>query len=312
MLDVDWFVNPSHRDSISQFSCAIPLLLRREFDELARGCKPTEPIPFPMEKRHASLWHELHRRENTRTTALTNPKPSLMAQRPPSGCSARPRSPATAVWFLPAAALLLVLILRWPHMGSYPPVSPRNQPFQTFHPVCCLLKKKILRLISPFFLGFAPRRRLQLRLRAGPARGAVREDGAGPRRARRGVPPGRRDVAVAHAEGTLRHRGRRSRRAQAQGAAFSPPAQLPCSAAHVGWRVLLFCVAELKCARQAADPPVRANVLYLDPEFAVVISWVMMNFAWIRWQLAILFLVAELKIYFFLCKREKNKFNSHL
>jgi hypothetical protein len=76
--------------------------------------------------------------------------------------------------------------------------------------------------------------------------------------------------------------------------------------------VLLFCVAELKCAWQAADPPVRANVLYLDPEFAVVISWVMMNFAWIRWQLAILFLVAELKIYFFLCKREKNKFNSHL
>jgi hypothetical protein len=31
----------------------------------------------------------------------------------------------------------------------------------------------------------------------------------------------------------------------------------------------------LKCDcshRQAADPPVRANVLYLDPEFAAVIS----------------------------------------
>nr|CAB3480136.1 unnamed protein product [Digitaria exilis] len=50
-----------------------------------------------------------------------------MAQRPRSSCSARPRSPATAVWFLPAAALLLVLFLRWPPpMGSYAPVSPRG------------------------------------------------------------------------------------------------------------------------------------------------------------------------------------------
>ncbi|GJN39568.1 hypothetical protein PR202_gb28693 [Eleusine coracana subsp. coracana] len=43
-----------------------------------------------------------------------------MATRPPSW-SGRPRSPATAVWFLPAAALfLIVLLLRWPRMDSSP------------------------------------------------------------------------------------------------------------------------------------------------------------------------------------------------
>ncbi|GJN12340.1 hypothetical protein PR202_ga30610 [Eleusine coracana subsp. coracana] len=43
-----------------------------------------------------------------------------MATRPASW-SGRPRSPATAVWFLPAAALLLiVLLLRWPRMDSTP------------------------------------------------------------------------------------------------------------------------------------------------------------------------------------------------
>lgn len=53
-------------------------------------------------------------------------------------------------------------------------------------------------------------------LRVVAAGGAVREDGEGPRRARRGVLGRRRDVAVAHAVGALRHQGRR-RRAQAQG-----------------------------------------------------------------------------------------------
>jgi hypothetical protein len=63
----------------------------------------------------------------------------------------------------------------------------------------------------------------------------------------------------------------------------------------------------LGAAWQAADPPVRANVLHLDPEFATVISWV-------RWALteflAILFLNSEMKLFFLLCKREDIKFSS--
>ncbi|KAL6659366.1 hypothetical protein ACP70R_003406 [Stipagrostis hirtigluma subsp. patula] len=47
-----------------------------------------------------------------------------MAARP-SSCPARTRSPATAIWFLPAAALLLFL-LRSPPMASFPPASPRG------------------------------------------------------------------------------------------------------------------------------------------------------------------------------------------
>lgn len=50
-----------------------------------------------------------------------------MARRPLGTCSARPRSPGTAVWvwLLPAAALLLLVVLHWPPMGFYPPV-PRG------------------------------------------------------------------------------------------------------------------------------------------------------------------------------------------
>lgn len=110
-------------------------------------------------------------------------------------------------------------------------------------------------------------------LRVVAAGGAVREDGEGPRRARRGVLGRRRDVAVAHAVGALRHQGRR-RRAHAQGYFLQNSYSYLLSTVVIGiaemsQSFLLF----FSC--QAANPPVRANVLYLDPEFASVISYVL-------------------------------------
>lgn len=49
-----------------------------------------------------------------------------MATKAPS-CSTRFRSPASAVWFLPAAVfILLVLLLRRPTMDPYAPATPRG------------------------------------------------------------------------------------------------------------------------------------------------------------------------------------------
>ncbi|XP_062195554.1 uncharacterized protein LOC133898815 [Phragmites australis] len=123
-----------------------------------------------------------------------------MATRPPS-CSARPRSPAIAVWFLPAAALLLFL-LRWSPMGSYPPTSPR-----------------------------------------GPA-----------------TVPSRRAQLYSKMARDLDERGA----AFLSGGETSQALTLSDLFDTAGGAV----VPRLK----AADPPVRANVLYLDPEFAAVIS----------------------------------------
>ncbi|CAL5003828.1 unnamed protein product [Urochloa decumbens] len=127
-----------------------------------------------------------------------------MAQKHPSSWSARPRSPATAaVWFLPAAALLLVLLLRWPPMGSYPPVSPRGS-------------------------GSVPARRAELY-------------------------------------------SKMARDLDERGAAFLRGGETSQSLTLTD----LFDTAKdgaVVPRLKAADPPVRANVLYLDPEFATVIS----------------------------------------
>lgn len=64
-------------------------------------------------------------------------------------------------------------------------------------------------------------------------------------------------------------------------------------------------VTELRCGWQAADPPVRANVLYMNPKFAAVISSVMC-FAQIHRQLAILLIVPEMMLSLSLPAREKN------
>ncbi|CAO2168183.1 unnamed protein product, partial [Urochloa humidicola] len=130
-------------------------------------------------------------------------KPSSMAQKHPSSWSARPRSPATAaVWFLPAAALLL-LFLRWPPMGSYPPVSPRGS-------------------------SSVPARRAELY-------------------------------------------SKMARDLDERGAAFLRGGETSQSLTLTD----LFDTTEdgaVVPKLKAADPPVRANVLYLNPEFATVIS----------------------------------------
>ncbi|PUZ50296.1 hypothetical protein GQ55_6G047700 [Panicum hallii var. hallii] len=126
-----------------------------------------------------------------------------MAQRTPSSCSARPRSPGTAVWFLPAAALLLVVLLRWPPMGSYPPVSPRGS-------------------------GSVPARRAELY-------------------------------------------SKMARDLDERGAAFLRGGETSQSLTLTD----LFDTGDdgaVVPRLKAADPPVRANVLHLDPEFATVIS----------------------------------------
>ncbi|KAG2577033.1 uncharacterized protein LOC120679644 [Panicum virgatum] len=125
-----------------------------------------------------------------------------MAQRSPNS-SARPRSPGTAVWFLPAAALFLVVLFRWPSMGSYPPVSPRGS-------------------------GSVPARRAELYSKMA------------------------RDI-------------------DERGAAFLRGGETSQSLTLSD----LFDTGDdgaVVPRLKAANPPVRANVLYLDPEFATVIS----------------------------------------
>ncbi|KAF8747258.1 hypothetical protein HU200_013248 [Digitaria exilis] len=129
-----------------------------------------------------------------------------MAQRPRSSCSARPRSPATAVWFLPAAALLLVLFLRWPPpMGSYAPVSPRGSGSDSVLARRAELYSKMARDLDERGAAF---------LRGGETSQSLTLS----------------DLFNTAEDGAV--------------------------------------VPRLK----AADPPVRANVLYLDPKFANVIS----------------------------------------
>ncbi|KAK3122828.1 hypothetical protein QOZ80_8AG0618910 [Eleusine coracana subsp. coracana] len=121
-----------------------------------------------------------------------------MATRPASW-SGRPRSPATAVWFLPAAALLLiVLLLRWPRMDSTP-------------------------------------------------RGAA------------SVPARRAELYT-----------KMARDLDERGAVFLKGGETSQSLTLSD----LFDTADgaVVPKLKAADPPVRANVLYLDPEFAAVIS----------------------------------------
>ncbi|TKW08759.2 hypothetical protein SEVIR_6G044900v4 [Setaria viridis] len=189
--------------------------LAREIDEPARTCKRAEPsrtssslVRYSLKKnmgtgketRHdPTVWKPLEQNSSHQTIF------DLMAQRPPSRCSARPRSPATAaVWSLPAAALLLVLLLRWPPMGSYPPVSPRGGSASV------------------------PARRAELYAKMA------------------------RDL-------------------DERGAAFLRGGETSQSLTLTD----LFDTADdgaVVPRLKAADPPVRANVLYLDPEFAAVIS----------------------------------------
>ncbi|KAL6840809.1 hypothetical protein ACP4OV_029335 [Aristida adscensionis] len=118
----------------------------------------------------------------------------------PSSCPARPRSPATAVWLLPAAALLLFL-LRPPPMASFPPSSPRG--------------------------GSVQARRAELYARMA------------------------RDL-------------------DERGAAFLGGGET--SQSLTLWDLFDITDGAVVPKLKAADPPVRANVLYLDPEFATVIS----------------------------------------
>lgn len=203
----------------------------------------------------------------------------MMAQRPATSCSVRPRSPATAaVWFLPAAALLLVLLLRWPSMGSYAPVSPRNQPSHLFALSSYTYSPPGRENLAPFLLLLLPQAS-QAPCRHGAQSSTRRWRGTSTSAARRSSGAARR---------RSRSRCRTSSTAQRMAAScpgsrfgLSPPPPTPvlcCSQRLAGMFLVVGSAARLKfccwllLAWQAADPPVRANVLYLDPGFANVIS----------------------------------------